>query len=1293
MGETVARDVLVVEDDPDTAELERRALARSGIKAHLAGTVSEAVAALGAHSFQAVLLDYRLPDGDAWDVVELARSLTPPVPVVLVTAMGSEQVVAEAIQHGVVEYVRKSDRFIEQLPDAVRRVARTAQYEANLRRSDTLLQLIADHATDVILTLDDCGRLLYVSPASKRLLDLDPRAAVGQKLDAFVHAEDAALLAAQLSSEEPSSQAVFRCRRGDDTLIWVEANFQRIRDAESGAVKEILGILRNITERRAADERQRESEQRFRGAFETAAHGMAIVSTEGRWLRVNRAICEMIGYGEAELLAIDFQTVTHPDDLDTDLAYVQALLAGEIETYQMEKRYFHKEGSTVWVLLSVSLVRASDGEPLYFVSQIQNITDQKLAEDALRRSEAEYRLLADNSNDMIVRIGLDGVRRYASPACRQLLGFEPEELIGETPLSVIHPEDRDRVVTTCESLVTGTLDPICSYRQLHKDGRYIWLEASFHLVRDTDTGEPQEIIASVRDVSRRTEAEHRAAEAAARDRESHRLLVMTETIAHVGHWRIDAHTKAVFWSDEVFRIHGLEIGKAPTFETAIDFYHPEDRHLVREAVEKVMVGGAAHEFSARILRPDGEVRNIFSRAQVEQAPDGQIIGFIGAFLDVTDQTRAEAAQRDEEARYRLLAQNATDIIFRLDRQNRFLFVSPAVQELTGFSPDTLIGADPIAAMHRDDQPEIREALAALWSGRRERAVIPYRTRCADGSWRWLEVNARTVRGPDSSTPIEIIGASRDIAERKRFEAELVAARDTAETATHAKSDFLATMSHEIRTPMAGVLGMIELLRSAKPEDTAPLLDGLQQSAQMLTTVLNDILDFSKIEGERLVLEEVDFDLAELAQQTFATFEMTSADEKLSFGFHFPDNTNPLVRGDPTRLRQVIANLLSNAVKFTPEGRIELRISLVHSEDQCRRWRFTVEDTGIGIDREMIGILFAPFVQADASTTRKYGGTGLGLAICRRLVEAMGGDISVESEPAKGSRFWFEVPLPDAPASILPKNEADAEPASMAPLKILLAEDNLINQTLIEGLLRRMHHSVTCVSHGRAAVDAVRSERFDLVLMDMQMPEMDGPEAAAAIRSLELSTAKVPIIALTADASIERRRLYEKAGIDGFLFKPVDSAKLASVIGQIGPTGNPIEIFNQDLVESSTDSAADILDKDRLELITRTLGAKQCDQLMAMLCEDISERPANIVRLLALGDVTAARRSAHSLGGAALHLGATRLAEASRQLEFEGPCADALLLELSDAATETIAAIDRYRAEQEISRRTASPKPA
>ncbi|WP_337847886.1 PAS domain S-box protein [Sphingomonas sp.] len=1276
MVEEPARDVLIVEDDPDTAELERRVLHRAGINAQLAGTVSEAKVLLVERSFQAVLLDYQLPDGDAWDVVELARSLTPPVPVVLVTAMGSERVVAEAIQHGVVEYVRKSERFLDKLADTVHRVARVAQFEANLRRSDALLQLIADHATDVILTLDDDGRLRYVSPASKRLLGWDTTDVVGHRFNEFVHADDQASLAAQLRSKEASNQAVFRCRRDDGVLIWVEANFQRIRDPESGAVTEILGILRNITERRAADERLRESEQRFRGAFETAAHGMALVSPEGRWLRVNRAICEMIGYSDTELLTIDFQTVTHPDDLDTDLAFVQAMLAGEIPTYQMEKRYFHKNGGLVWVLLSVSLVRSACGEPLYFVSQIQNITDQKLAEDALRRSEAEYRLLADHSNDMIVRIGLDGIRRYVSPACRVLLGFEPEEMVGETPLSVIHPEDRDRVVTTCESMLTGTPDPICAYRQLHRDGHYVWLEASLRLVRDDKSGEPLELIASVRDVSRRTEAELREAEAVAHDRESHRLLVMAETIAHVGHWRIDARTHAVFWSDEVFRIHGLELGTPPALEEAIEFYHPDDRQAVHDAIEKVMVHGNVHEFSARIIRPDGEVRNIFSRAQVERAIDGQIIGFIGAFLDVTEQARAEAAQRDEEARYRLLAENATDIIFRLDRENRFLYVSPAVRELTGFDPVTLIGRDPVAAMHPEDQPRAHEALAMLWSGTEKRAVLPYRTRCADGSWRWLEVTARSVCAASGGDPVEIIGASRDIAERKRFETELITTRDAAEAATHAKSDFLATMSHEVRTPMAGVLGMIELLRNARPEEATHLLDGLEQSAQMLTTVLDDILDFSKIEGERLILEDVNFDLRALSEQTFRTFEMSSANEKLSFRYDFAEDIAPDVRGDPTRLRQVIANLMSNAVKFTPEGWIELRVSFNGTGDQQGRWRIAVRDTGIGIDNEIIGALFSPFVQADASTTRKFGGTGLGLAICRRLIEAMGGEIGVESEPHKGSLFWFEVPLAASSADELIEPGPGNGAAPHQPLKVLLAEDNPINQTLVEGLLQRMGHAVSCVGHGRAAVEAVQSDHFDLVLMDMQMPEMDGPDAAATIRSLDIPAARVPIIALTADASAQRRRLYEQAGIDGFLSKPIDSAKLAAVLDQVGARRGNKEVVVD--LPCETAPTSDLLDLGRLDLIARTLGRDQLDRLLVMLRDDIDARPASIRTLVLSDDIAAAKRSAHSLSGAALHLGAARLAEAAQHLESDETCASALIDEFERSAEETVAAIERYR---------------
>jgi CheY-like chemotaxis protein len=395
---------------------------------------------------------------------------------------------------------------------------------------------------------------------------------------------------------------------------------------------------------------------------------------------------------------------------------------------------------------------------------------------------------------------------------------------------------------------------------------------------------------------------------------------------------------------------------------------------------------------------------------------------------------------------------------------------------------------------------------------------------------------------------------------------------------------------------------------------------------------------------------------------------------LTFGFHFPEYESPYVKGDPGRIRQVLANLLSNAVKFTPEGHINL--SLTHGSTMhgnCT-WRFTVKDQGIGIDKTTTSDLFAPFVQADASTTRRFGGTGLGLAIASRLVAAMGGEIGVESEPAEGSLFWFEVPLAMAVIEPLANASWRAGQTVGEPLSILVAEDNVVIQTLVEGLLRRMGHTVLSVGHGRAAVEAVQSSHFDLVLMDMQMPVMDGLSATAAIRALDLPAARLPIVALTADADVQRRRRFEYAGIDGFLSKPIDSTKLATVVNQMRPNISPVAALGGDDMPCRKSA---FLDGTRLDVIASTLGRRQLNVLLAMLRDDIVSRVDSLSALLASGDIVAARRSAHSMCGAAMHLGAMRLGEAARR--FEGDAGqDGMIAEFTRTAEATIVAIDRYR---------------
>jgi PAS domain S-box-containing protein len=535
----------------------------------------------------------------------------------------------------------------------------------------------------------------------------------------------------------------------------------------------------------------------------------------------------------------------------------------------------------------------------------------------------------------------------------------------------------------------------------------------------------------------------------------------------------------------------------------------------------------------------------------------------GTLQDISEYKLSEQKLRDSEVRYRNLAENSADWIWAMNVDGKHVYSSNRVTTILGFDHDEFKEIDPLVMVHPDDQERFITTFKHACEGQSGWSSVLIRWQTKTGMYRTLESSASPVFN-EGGQLIGFQGIDRDVTERIATEAELgrhrdhleelvnartldlATAKEAAEAANRAKSTFLSNMSHELRTPMNGIMGMTDLLlRHASDPKQKEQLSKIQLASRHLLAVINDILDISKIEAERLTLEQVTFKFSDILENVTSLIGQKATEKQIKLLIKLaPQVASLSLRGDPLRIGQILLNLTGNALKFTEQGSITIHARVVEENSTDMLMRIEVKDTGIGISSEDQKRLFTAFEQADGSTTRKYGGTGLGLVISKRLVHLMDGEIGIESKVGHGSTFWFTARLGKAigtTESAQKKNTLSVEDrlkSQYAGFRILLVEDEPINQEVARGLLEDVGLQVDLAEDGVQAVGMAEITRYALILMDMQMPNLNGVDATRVIRTLP-AHAETPILAMTANAFDEDRQVCVEAGMNDHISKPVD----------------------------------------------------------------------------------------------------------------------------------------------------------
>jgi len=1053
------------------------------------------------------------------------------------------------------------------------------------------LSTIIQQTKNAVIVTDATGKIEWVNKAFNAVTGYTLEEVAGKVPGSILQGKDTnpdtvAYMRAKIRNAEAFTCEIFNYKKSGDGY-WLRINGQPVFD-KAGNVVQFFAIEEDITLEKEAQARLEEFDKGLKIALAKVGDNV----WEHDYLKEETGFSgeeeNLLGYSSREFdsnVKLWFSCI-HPDDKEiveqNDIKYRR----GEIDNHTLEYRMIHKDGTIRWIMdRGVVVGKTKEGKPLKIIGTHTDITRQKAIEKELEQRVQQFNSLSENIPGVIYEYvfrkdGTEGLK-YVSDSVEKVFGLTIEQF--KEFSTYIHPDDLDKIILKNKESKENLRSFTDEARLVVPGKGIIWHSISSSYSYTAENGD---IIFTgfMMDITERKTVEQKIEEQKRFYEQILNNIPADIAVFDNSHHYLFLNPMAI--KDDALR--AWMIGKKDE-----DYFIKRNKPLSiaaerRKTFNAVVENRELKSWEEELVQPDGSSKFILRNMYPVQGNDGSVDLVIGYGIDISVIKNIQRQIQESEKKYRDVIDNSLALIVTHDMEGKFISVNPMMNRVYGYEAEEMIGHPLTNFLPEKDRLLFETEYLDKIRVQKNFSGI-FKVVHKNGNIVYTLFNNFLKEEPGKEP--YVIGFAVDITERIKAEKELKRAKKITEELAQSKQNFLANMSHEIRTPMNAIMGMAgQLGKTNLNKDQLFYLDTIRSASDNLLVIINDILDLSKIEAGKLSLENIGFSPREIVERAMQVMKHKAKEKGLAFTSDCSHSTlSPVLLGDPFRLSQVLLNLISNAIKFTDKGSVDVSCTVLESSETQQKIKFIVKDTGIGMDKAFAEKLFQKFSQEDESVTRKYGGTGLGMSICKELVKMMGGSIYVKSEKGKGTAVIFEITFHKGSLLNLPqKSTVKTDTHIISGKKILIADDNQINRMVAAAMLKSYDPVLIQAADGAEALEKIKEHQPDIVLMDVQMPELDGIEATKIIRNTISPT--LPVIALTALAIKGDEQKCRDAGMSDYLSKPFEEAQLVNMVSKwldeqeaavniIAEKGRPVQpLFSLSKIEALAQGVPDFVDE-------------------------------------------------------------------------------------------------------------------